>query len=164
MLNRIFEGGSLMIYWIMIGVWALIFIITVVIEFQTADLTTIWFCIASLIALILAIFDVHYIIQISAFAGSAVVLLLATRPLTKKMMDREIIHTNADRVIDMVGVVTATIESDGIGEVKVGNEIWRAITIDGADIAVGEKVSINSISGNKVVVSVVEKPQKLEVL
>ena len=41
-----------MIFYIMIAVWAIIFIVTLIIELETADLTTIWFCVSSLVTLI----------------------------------------------------------------------------------------------------------------
>ena len=46
------------LYWIMLAIWIAIFIITLFIEINTADLTIIWFCIASLVSFCLALFGV----------------------------------------------------------------------------------------------------------
>lgn len=150
--------------WIMIGIWASVFIATLIIELNTADLTTIWFCVSSLITLVVSVFMVEYYIQIVVFIVSTLVLLIATRPLTKRMMNQEIIHTNADKVVNMIGVVTTLIPVNGIGEILVNNTSWRAITLDSADIQEGEQVTVNSISGNKVVVSKVNQPKNIEIL
>lgn len=150
--------------WIMIGIWASVFIATLIIELNTADLTTIWFCISSLITLVVSVFMVEYYIQIVVFIVSTLVLLIATRPLTKRMMNQEIIHTNADKVVNMIGVVTTLIPVNGIGEILVNNTLWRAVTLDSVDIQEGEQVTVNSISGNKVVVSKVNQPKNIEIL
>ena len=100
--------------------------------------------------------------QVIIFLAVSVVLILATRPLTKKMMKQEIIHTNTDRLIGMIATVTKDIIEDGIGEVKVDNSLWRAVSIDGININVGEKVIVNSLSGNKVVVSKINTKNDIE--
>ena len=51
------------------------------------------------------------------------------------------------------GTIIQEISDDEIGEVKVNNELWRAVSVDSSNINVGEKVSIVSFNGNKVVVS-----------
>ena len=150
--------------WTMIAIWGVIFIATLVIELSTADLTTIWFCIASAITLVCAAMKAHPGLQVGIFVFLSITLVLATRPLTKKMMQTEIIHTNADKIIDMVGHVITEIPEDGIGEIKVDNNVWRAISNDGA-IMVGEKVTVKSISGNKVVVSKIDsKSDEIKIL
>lgn len=148
----------------MIAIWAVIFILTLIIELETADLTTIWFCVASLIALICSIFSMNPFYQVIVFVASSFVLILATRPLTKKMMNKEIIHTNTDKLIGMIALVTKQITDGEIGEVKVDNNLWRAISIDGTTIEENEKVIIKSLSGNKVIVSKIIKNNDIELL
>lgn len=152
------------LYWIMLSIWISIFIITLFIEINTADLTIIWFCIASLVSFILALFGISYIIQIVVFVVISFVLLLATRPLTKNMMNKTLIRTNADRIISTTGIVTKTINPDDVGEVKVGNEYWRAISADNTIIEKNEKIIIISFSGNKVVVSKVNREQNINII
>ena len=57
----------------------------------------------------------------------------------------------------MIGIVTKEIAVGEIGEVKVNLELWRAISADSTPIKVGEQVIINSLNGNKVLVSRVTK-------
>ncbi len=152
------------LYWIMFSIWLGIFIITLFMEINTADLTIIWFCIASLVAFILALFGIPYVIQIVVFIILSFILLLATKPLTKNMMNKTLIRTNADRIISTIGIVTKTINPDDIGEVKVGSEYWRAISADNTLINEDEKVVIISFSGNKVVVSKLNREQNLNII
>ena len=152
------------LYWIMLSIWISVFIITLFIELNTADLTIIWFCIASLVSFILALFGISYIIQIIVFVVISLVLLIATRPLTKNMMNKTLIRTNADRIISSIGIVTKAINPDDVGEVKVGSDYWRAISADNTLIEENEKVTIISFSGNKVIVSKVNRDQNINII
>ena len=87
----------------------------------------------------------------SFVAGAVVmvVLLLAyvffARNLIKKSLSFTTHKTNADSVIGMTGKVIVPITPDEAGQVKVDGEIWRAEA--DKSIAIGEKVTVKSISG-----------------
>lgn len=134
-------------------VWAVIVVASVVIEITTINLTTVWFAIAGVVSLILAVFKVELVWQIVAFLVLSIVLLFLTRPLINKITRKNSAHTNADRIFDRVGFVTKEITTDEIGEVKVDEDIWRAISYDNEPLEVGQKVVIKSFDGNKVIVS-----------
>lgn len=134
-------------------IWSVIFLVSLIVEISTAALTSIWFCAGSLVSLILAIFNVHVAIQITAFVIISVALILLTRPFIKKFASKDIVRTNADRIIEAIGVCTKTIPVGDIGEVKVRQEIWRAVTLDSTDILEGEKIVVKSLTGNKLLVS-----------
>ena len=151
-------------FWLMIGIWLSIFIVTLYIELNTADVTIIWFCLSSLVCFILALFNIYFIIQIIVFAVTSFVLILVTRPLTKKMMNKSLIRTNADKIISKIAIVTKQITENEIGEVKIENELWRAITFDNESIEVNEKVSIVSFNGNKVVVKKIKKENNINII
>ena len=139
-------GNQSFVFWLMIFVWITVFTITLFIEFNTADITTIWFCVSALVSFFLALFDVNYLLQIIIFSVLSILLVYITRPLTKKIMNKTLIRTNADKIITQIGVVTKEISDDEIGEVKVNNELWRAVSVDSSNINVGEKVSIISFN------------------
>lgn len=144
-------------WWGYIIIWGIVLATAVVVEISTDGLTSIWFAIAALVSLILAAVNIDPIIQLIVFVVASIVLLLASRPIVKKFMNKEIVRTNSDKLVNMVGVVTKSINPNEIGEVKVNAELWRAITLDSESIEVGENVVVNSFSGNKVIVSKVKK-------
>jgi membrane protein implicated in regulation of membrane protease activity len=80
------------------------------------------------------------------------------------MMQKDIIKTNSDRLIGMVGIVTQAIVPNEIGEVKVDNNLWRAVNNDNLSFVVGEKVLIDAIVGIKLVVSKIGGNNNVEVL
>lgn len=141
----------------LIIVWAILIVVAIIVELSTVTLTSIWFAIGAVVALLLAIFDVGPLWQVLSFIVISALLLLATRPFAKKLNEKDVIKTNSDKIISMIGIVTKEIAVGEIGEVKVNLELWRAISADSTPIKVGEQVIINSLNGNKVLVSRVTK-------
>ena len=141
----------------LIIVWAILIVVAIIVELSTVTLTSIWFALGAVVALLLAIFDVGPLWQVLSFIVISALLLLATRPLAKKLNEKDVIKTNSDKIISMIGIVTKEIAVGEIGEVKVNLELWRAISADSTPIKVGEQVIINSLNGNKVLVSRVTK-------
>ena len=151
-------------YIVCIIAWSVVIVAAILIEISTITLTSIWFALGAVVALILAIFEVDFLWQLLAFVGISAIALLATRPIAKKMNTKDVIHTNADKIIQMVGVVTKKIPAGEIGEVRVNSEIWRAKSMDSEDIEEGEKIIVNNLDGNKVIVSRIKKSDDVEVL
>ena len=141
----------------LIIVWAILIVVAIIVELSTVTLTSIWFAIGAVVALLLAIFDVGPLWQVLSFIVISALLLLATRPLAKKLNEKDVIKTNSDKIISMIGIVTKEIAVGEIGEVKVNLELWRAISADSTPIKVGEQVIINSLNVNKVLVLRVTK-------
>jgi membrane protein implicated in regulation of membrane protease activity len=56
----------------------------------------------------------------------------------------------------MVAVVTKEILPNEIGEVKIDNQLWRAVNNEGLAFQPGEKVIVDAISGIKLVVSKID--------
>ncbi len=138
----------------MIFVWLGITIVFAVLEAATAQLTTIWFAIGSVAALILAICGVESItVQCVVFAAVSLVTLIATRPFVKKLLHKRVQPTNADRYIGETGVTLAEINNvQGTGEVKVQGNVWTARTENDAVIPAGANVRVLRIEGVKVIV------------
>lgn len=111
----------------MFWMWLVIIIFLVCIEVITVNLTTIWFVVSGLIALVLSFFVNSFEIQFATFVLGGVILLFTTRPyLVRKLKVKEA-KTNLDRVIGMQGIVTMDITKLNPGEVKVDGKLWTAI-------------------------------------
>lgn len=151
-------------YYVCIVAWSIVIIAAILIEVSTVALTSVWFALGGIVALVMSIFDVGFIWQVVAFTLISIVSLLATRPIAKKMNTKDVIHTNADKIIQMVGVVTLAIPAGEIGEIRVNSETWRAKSADSDPIEVGEKVVVSGLDGNKVIVSRIKKSEDVEIL
>ena len=141
----------------MIIVWIIVFLIGVIVESQTPQLVSIWFGIAAAIALVCAIADFSIYIQLIVFSTISVVLVVATRPLAKKLTNNTEVKTNADKLIGKIGTILKTIEPDNKGIVKVDFQEWTAISLNGKLIEENTKVVIKGIDGNKLIVDIIEE-------
>lgn len=151
-------------YIVLIVAWSIVVLAAIVIEVSTVALTSVWFALGGLVALVLAIFDVNFVWQILSFVVVSTAALIATRPIAKKMNTKDVIHTNADKIIQMVGIVTKEIPAGEIGEIRVNSELWRAKSLETEDIEVGEKVIVKNLDGNKVIVSRANKNENIEII
>lgn len=151
-------------YYVCIIAWIVIIVAAIVIEVSTIALTSVWFAVGGIVALLLAIFNVDFVWQLIVFVGVSTISLLATRPIAKKMNTKDVIHTNADKLINMIGVVTKEIPVSEVGEIRVNSELWRAKSLEAEDIEVGEKVIVNNLDGNKLIVSRIKKNDEIEIL
>ena len=146
---------------IMLIVWSVFIVVSAIIEIETQDLITIWFTLGAVVALIACALKADILIQFILFLVVSALAIICTRPLAKRLQDKEIIKTNADRVIDSIAIVTKEIKNDTIGEVKVESRYWRAIPLNNETFSVGEKVRVNAISGTKLIVSSLKQNEEI---
>ena len=124
----------------MVWIWLSIVVILIFIEVITVGLTTVWFVISGIAAMILSLFIDSVEIEFAVFVLGGVLLLITTRPyLVKKLKVKEA-KTNLDRVIGMKGTVTEEIDLLKPGEVKVDGKKWTAIA--DSNIEVGKTVEV----------------------
>ncbi len=133
-------------------IWLIILILSIIIEIITVDLVSIWFGLGSICALIAYFLGFDLTIQIIVCILATLLSFIITRPLAKKYLTGNIVHTNLDRLIGKRGLVIKEIQEDTLGEVKVMGNIWSAISIDKVPIEEGNHVEILAIDGVKLVV------------
>ena len=134
-------------------IWILVLIAAVVIEALTADFVAIWFFPAALISLVLAFFPVPPVVQLLVFLLVGAALVIATRPLCRRLLEGKKEKTNAEALVGKTCRVTEEINNfEEKGEVKIGGLCWSARTADGRIVPVGEEVTVVEISGVKLIV------------
>ena len=132
------------------NLWLLLFIVLIIIELLTVNLTTIWFAFGSFVAYILSFFVRDILVQTIIFLVSSIVLLIFTRPIVKKFLVNEEVKTNADMLIGKRCIVTKEITRNETGEVKVNGQYWTAKA--NKKIKAGSEAIILSIEGVKLIV------------
>ena len=136
--------------------WFGLAITLLVVEALTVDLICIWFGAASLlVGIVTAIFPTLPVPwQYAIFVALATTLLLATRPLVKRLLHSQEKHkTNLDRLMGQVAVVTERIDNvAATGAARLNGIVWTARAADGEPIEAGEYVTFVSIEGNKALV------------
>jgi membrane protein implicated in regulation of membrane protease activity len=134
-------------------VWIAAIVIFGVVEAATAGLTSIWFVLGSVAALIVAICNGPIWLQISLFFVVSIVTLAATRPLVVKLMKKDIKPTNADRVLGGLARVTERIDNDvPTGAVYIDGKTWSARSSSGESIEPDTIVRVVRMEGVKLYV------------
>jgi membrane protein implicated in regulation of membrane protease activity len=113
---------------------------------------SIWFAFGSLLALIAACLKASLSVQIIIFVLGSLLTLVLTRPLASKMLHGQITKTNVDRLIGKKGVVTKSLTAYEMGEVKLLNGTWRALSKTKDEITEGSQVKVLAIEGNHLIV------------
>ena len=131
-------------------IWVIAFLGLLLVEFLTVGLVSIWFAVGALAALITSFITESVLIQTIVFVVTSIVTLFVTQPLIKKFKVTKFEPTNSDRVIGKTGEVTKEIKPNEYGEVVVFGTEWLAAS--DKKQAVGTKVVVEKIEGNKLIV------------
>ena len=143
--------------------WFCLMAVLLIIEVVTIGLTAIWFALGALVAVILASLDFSIWVQIIAFILVSGLTLAFTRPLAQKYLNSKRKATNADRLLNMVGVVTEDIDNVlAKGTVSIGGKLWSARSADGENIGKNTEVKPLRIEGVKLIVVPVKETADLE--
>ncbi|MBQ8026792.1 MAG: NfeD family protein [Clostridia bacterium] len=137
----------------MVFIWLALAVVFIIIEAATTQLVTIWFAAGAAAAVVAALLDASVLVQSITFVAVSLVALIVTRPLVKKLTKQKFSPTNADRFLGATAVVTEAIDNIAqTGLVKPQGTVWTARTADGTTVAEGEKVTVKSIEGVKLIV------------
>lgn len=136
-------------------IWLGVVILLTIAECISVGLTTIWFVISAIIALIISLFFHNFLVQFAIFVIVGTILLITTRPILIKFIKPKEERTNLDRIIGMEGIVTEKIEKNKTGEVKVDGKRWTAYS--NQTIEKNSTVKILEINGVKIKVEKVEE-------
>ncbi|HCC34405.1 MAG TPA: NfeD family protein [Ruminococcaceae bacterium] len=139
---------------VMLIVWLGVVVAAVLTEALTYQLTSIWFAIGAVFALITSFITDSIPIQIAVFLLVSAVCLFTLRPLAKKQLASKKEPTNADSNIGKTGIVTENIDNTvGVGQVNVSGQIWSARSSDDKLLAKGGEVEVLNIEGVKLIVA-----------
>ena len=143
-----------MIWWIL---WLGLALALLAVEFLTTELVSIWFSASALlVGIVTAIFpSLHWAWQVLSLAVCSTGFLILTRPLVKKFSKRERKQaTNLELIVGQTGIVEEEIDNDrSQGAVKVKGIIWNARSENGEIIPKDTLVQVQSIDGNKLIVT-----------
>ena len=141
----------------MIWIWLAVVAVSLVVEFITWDLTSIWFAAAGLVALIMsAIEGVDWVWQLVVFVVLSALFIIFVRQICRKMLLKTDVKTNADSNIGKKVPLLKGISSNQNGEIKLNDIVWSAKTQNGEELAENTQVEIIAIEGNKMIVKSVE--------
>ena len=133
-------------------IWLGVVALTMVLEFITMELVSIWISLGALVAMILAACGVGYEIQIIVAIVVSIGCILGLRRVTLKLLNKNKDKTNMDLIIGVKTKLLTPITKDEMGSVKHNGITYSSITENGTEVAEGEYVVIQEIKGNKLIV------------
>jgi len=122
------------------------------------NLVTIWFAISAFVVVFVSgLTDtlwplISFRINVGIFLALSVLLLVFTRPVAIKKLKMGKVKTNVDALAGKDALVIKAIEKFNRGEIKIGGQIWTAISEDGGEIPENTECVIVRIEGVKAVV------------
>lgn len=148
-LRILFDVSSLCTIW-----WLVLMVVLFGAEIVSVNLTTIWFALGALAAMISSMCGSALWLQIIWFLVVSILALIITKPLVKKFVNSKTQATNADMVIGQTCIVIEPIDNvKGTGAVAVGGKTWTARSDVGDVFAPGERVTAVRIEGVKLIVA-----------
>lgn len=137
-----------------LALWFLIFLILIIVEVLTINLSTVWFIIGSVFAFFSSFFTRNLNYQIIVFIVCTIISIILTKRFLTKVSNFKKINTNVDSIIGRTCLVTKDINNLlNQGEIVIDKNIWSALSKDdNVIIREGTKVKICDIKGVKVIV------------
>ncbi len=135
-------------------IWLIISGLFFIGEIITVGFLVFWLSIGSLIAMVISIFAPDAIVlQTAIFVISSALLILFTKPLVNKYINKKTVPTNSYSLIGKKAIVLTDINSlEATGQVKVNGEVWSAKTDNEEIIKNGTEVEILQVDGVKLLV------------
>lgn len=138
----------------MIPIWAIWLILSgvfLLLEIFTVSFLMFWPGIGALLAFITSLITPNIGIQVGVFTISTIILIVFTKPLTKKFFKTKDTSMNNNAIIGKKGTVIKSIKnSESKGQVKVDGELWSAIISENEKpLKEGDPIIVEKIDGVK---------------
>ena len=140
-------------------VWLAAMIILIIIEIITVGLTTIWFAIGALVAIIISMLGGGIILQLTVFLLVSLGMLIFTRPLAIRYINNSGTRTNYEGIIGKVVRITQDVDNiAGQGRAVVNGQEWAVRSVDErCKITAGSLAKVVDIKGVRLVVEKYEE-------
>jgi membrane protein implicated in regulation of membrane protease activity len=137
--------GASIILWIIIGIAA------VAVDVASSSFLFIWFALGSIMAIIAALLNISFVVQVIIFIVVSTILILVGYPIVKKTMKKTVQRTptmeqsyiGREFTADEGIIDKATIKIDGI---------YWTLKNEGEPVKKGERIKVTGIEGNKLVI------------
>ena len=136
-------------------IWLAIALGLLIVEMLTGTFVFLCLGLGALLAALTAVFTDNWIIVLIVFSIVTLLSLLFVRPMVNKMFFKNSHHvkTNAEALEGAKGRVLETIDNNANqGRVFVYGDDWKAESVDGGIIAVGDNVEVVKVNSNILIV------------
>ena len=142
-----------------IWVWVAVVSLSLLIEFVTMEMVSIWTTVGGLVALILSALNVNLEIQLIVFFLVTIIMLLSLRKFAlKHLLKNNELRIGTSSIIGTTHKLKTAITEDERGTIKINDITWSVTTENGTQLPAETIVEIVKIEGNKLIVK--EKENK----
>ncbi len=149
-------GSYTVLDWIVqnaVAFWLVVIVVLLVFELLTLGLTTIWFSLGALVAMVIAAADGPFALQFCAFAVISLLAMELARSAALKHFNKNRARTNVDSLIGQKAIVTRKINNiKSEGQAVVNGMEWTARSASDSEIEEGAVVVVKRVSGVKLIV------------
>lgn len=137
-----------------IWIWLAVIAISLIVEFGTMEMVSLWTACGGFIALILAALKTPLEVQLIVFFAVSIILLLSLRKISLKYLlkNSKDEKFGTDKLVGSTHTLLTNIKDDSMGTIKINGITWNAISEDGSEILAKEKVQVVRLEGNKIIV------------
>lgn len=136
----------------MVYVWLGVLAVSLVVEFLTMELVSIWISLGAFIAMILAACGVMVEIQLLLFFIVSIACIFGLRKFTLKLISNNKDKTNIDLAIGVRTKLIKAITLDEMGTIKYNGIEYNVKTQKSGNVPAGAYVEIVRVEGNKFIV------------
>lgn len=133
-------------------IWLGVLAVSLIVEFVSMELVSIWVSVGSLVAMILAFCKVSITIQLVVFGVVTIACILGLRRVAMKFFFRNKGKTNLDAIVGTVHKLLKRVDDDELGSIKINGVEWSVKSVNNETIEAGNYVEIVSVDGNKFIV------------
>lgn len=134
-------------------IWVIAAGLFLILESITTGFLVFWFAIGSVFAMVVSFFaEDNIILQASTFIISSSILIFATRKLVNYFLKNDKPNDVNSNIGKTGKVIVDIVPMDNQGQIKIGGEIWSAISENESTIEKGTEVIVTKITGVKAVV------------
>lgn len=137
-------------------IWISIGIVCLIIEIFTPGFLFMSFGVGAILTGLFSMLCFGTPWNIAVFIVVTFLGFLFLRKWSKMIMKNET-PTNVEALLGKKGIVTKKIERDGRGFVKIGGEIWSAVSEQNNEIPADSRIKIIKVDGNKLIVNITEE-------
>jgi len=135
-----------------IWIWVAVIVISLIVEFGTLEMVSLWTAIGGIVALILAACKVGLEIQLIVFFAISIILLLSLRKIALKYLLKNNTKLGTSGLIGTKHKLLSPITNDNMGTIKINGVVWSVALEKGTELPEGTIVSIVRLEGNKFIV------------
>ena len=144
----------------MTAFWAVVMIVSIVVEMATVGLASIWFCFGALAALLLSLFTDSILLQVAVFVAESLLLLVFTRPVAIKFINAKKVKTNLEAIAGSEVRVTENVDNAlNTGKAVLNGLEWTARSVNEADVFQKEELAVVArVEGVKLILEKAPQP------